>query len=193
MIEGSANTKGLKHLRRTMRNDLRRHSRGPLKQGFRVIAKIYEARIRRRFIKEGEGDWPPHAESTKAARRKGKGKGVSKSRTSGKLSKRDSRSAIKLMRDDGLLLQGLTIGADGNLFEDIVGGVVYGYSNAKHADDNVTYRELAVWHGKGAGNLPVRKIIIAPPRDVIPRMKRAQRQAWRNALRQARTALGGRQ
>ncbi|MCH7813907.1 MAG: hypothetical protein IID40_07790 [Planctomycetes bacterium] len=103
----------------------------------------YSAFVRRRFTRQGDGSWRKLSPATIKARR-GKGKGA------------------KILRDTGTLLAALTIGAPGNLFKLIRGGIRFGFSGMRHPKGKASIRDIAVFHETGAGNLPKRPILVPP-------------------------------
>jgi len=114
----------------------------------------------------GGGIWPPLAEVTKRRRRKQR-KGYRGKRRWG------------LLRDTSLLfyaLQAKFTGAGGQWEQAIPGGIEVGYGgDAVHKDaggkgGKATIADIAMFHQTGAGNLPVREIIVDPDPPTITGM-----------------------
>ncbi len=123
----------------------------------------YLAAVRRRFVERSGAPgspWKDILPATKRARRKGRRKGA--------------RPLI--LRDTGTLLNALTIGSPGNLFQTVPGGIVVGFGGpARHPEGRATIADIAGFHDKGAGlfaslfrkgGLPKREILIRNIRDL---------------------------
>lgn len=121
---------------------------------------IYRAFTRMRFFKlsRGGGDWPPLKASTLRQRRKGKGEGTA-----------------AILRDTGALFASLQpdLGTGGLIQSEprplgftafLGGGQTY--------QSGPTLAEVATWHHTGAGNLPVREILVQPAPPTIAQMGR---------------------
>lgn len=111
----------------------------------------YSAFARRRFTKEGDGEWAPLAASTLAKRRK-QGKGA------------------KILRDTSTLLNALSIGTKGNYLKPLRNGIRFGFSNALHSSGRKTIRQIAIYHETGAGRNPKRVILAAPDQKTVEGM-----------------------
>jgi len=165
---------------------------GPNRSGLEAMYKQwgtrYSAEARRvyRTNASGGGDWAPLQPATIARRRAGKG--AKAKQTIGGLRRaglmqarrattdRQGRSAVKKLKqaaragglariliDTGALFNTLSLGAPGNLFEYINGGVRFGVSGkAQRKDSKITLGKLATMHSTGAGNLPARPILVKP-------------------------------
>jgi hypothetical protein len=129
----------------------------------RRVTNVWAARYRgfvwSRFARfaAGGGNWKPLSAATLARRRKGSGKG-----------------SPAILRDKGQLFNALdpniTNGA-GRYTKHIPFGVEIGYGgSAKHEGGSATVAQIAKWHNDGAGNLPQREIIVAPPLELITSM-----------------------
>jgi hypothetical protein len=123
----------------------------------------YLAWTKRLFLKNsaGGGDWPALKASTIASRRAGR---TRKHRERGRgYRKRGPTGKVSILRDTGTLFKALTIGAAGNLFKFIKGGVRVGFGGpAKHPEGKATIRDIAVFHDQGKGNLQKRQILHKP-------------------------------
>lgn len=91
--------------------------------------------------------------------------GGGKSKGSGKSGKsKGNRTSI--LRDTGTLfaaLQPVFAGSPGAIEEHTPFGVMVGYGGTmKHPSGNATIADIASFHQEGAGNLPVRRIIVPP-------------------------------
>jgi len=108
---------------------------GPVNNMLKAWGARYLTFIRRRFAKfsRGGGDWKPLAESTKKARRGSKRRKTRSSRAKTKTTTRGSGKKFAILRDTGILLKALSIGAPGNLFKRVKGGIQVGFGgSAKH-------------------------------------------------------------
>lgn len=126
----------------------------------------YLAFARERFVKysKGGGNWKPLSPETIASRRSGKGSG-----------------SPAILRDTGTLLKGLTIGAPGNLFKFIKGGIRVGFGgSSKHPQGKMTIRRLAEIHNK------TRPILVKPNLKTINGMMKDLRTAMFRIARRAR-------
>lgn len=136
---------------------------GPIGTMFKQIGALYLTFTRRRFIRMSRGGWKPLAESTVKARRGGRRRTTRSPRAGTKTTTRGSAKNVSILRDTGILLNALTIGAPGNLFRGIRGGVRVGFGGpAKHPGGKATIRDIAVAHDEGRGNLPKREILAKP-------------------------------
>lgn len=117
--------------------------------------------LQKRFarLSRGGGEWPP----------------LKRKRKRGKL------SLARVLRDTGLLLAVLSpvfAGIPGAIEKKIRKGIRIGYGGpARHRDGTVAIAQIAHWHQVGAGNLPVRKIIIPPSQRVRRLMAKDLEQA----------------
>jgi len=143
--------------------NLRRHSRGqtgPFRRMWKQIGAQYLGFVRRRFIafSKGGGDWADLAPSTKRQRRHGKGRG----------------RAYAILRDTGLMVNALALGAPGSMLERHGRGIRVGFSNRKHPESDFTFQDLADTHQRGnpSGNLPARPILVEPDERTKRTMRR---------------------
>lgn len=131
------------------------------------FSAIYRGFLARRYGKfsRGGGDWPPLAEETiKARRRKRKAGGE------------------KILIDTAMLKNSVSIQTEAGLTPEFGSGgrnevsisrqmVTIGFSGATHPGKG-TVEEIAEAHQTGAGNLPVRKIIVEPDEQTMGQMIR---------------------
>lgn len=123
---------------------------GPFANAMIRWAVRYREFAQKRFVRlsSGGGEWPR----------------LKRKRKRGKLIR------AKILRDTGALLAALSpvfSSAGGALQKRINKGVRVGYGGpAKHSKGRVTVAQIAHWHQVGAGNLPVRKVIVEPSRRV---------------------------
>ncbi|HNX27525.1 MAG TPA: hypothetical protein PKK48_08985 [Phycisphaerae bacterium] len=156
----------------------------PLKDMFKQWGSRYLGFSKRRFkeYSRGGGDWPPLKRSTKLARTNAKRKkpahGRRKRRTPEQIAAALSRK-FSILNDTSTLLNALTIGFPGNLFEYISDGIRVGFGgparhlDAKHPVKGVppTIRDLAIFHDQGKGRLPQRQILVEPDDSTIRGMQ----------------------
>lgn len=154
----------------TLKLDNLRRFRSAIEDGaghpaIRAALKQWGARYRgfaqRRFDKfsKGGGDWPPLAASTLAGRRKG--------------SNKKAKIKAAILRDTGTLFAALnpSFGAPGAIEQTTKFGIVVGYGGpGRYPQGGATIADIANFHQTGAGHLPVRRIIVPPPSDVIAGM-----------------------
>lgn len=126
----------------------------------RLWAQRYLSFVQQRFVtnSRGGGDWAPLAESTKAQRRL------------------DGEDA-SILWDTASLINALDpqiLDMPGALEEGIPYGIRVGFGGPdRHPDSGAaTIAEIAEFHQIGAGDLPVRKIIVEPPQVVSDKMAR---------------------
>ena len=123
---------------------------GPFGNAMIRWAIRYREFVQKRFVRlgSGGGEWPR----------------LKRKRKRGKLVR------AKILRDTGALLAALSpvfSSAAGAIQRRINKGIRVGYGGpAKHSKGRVTVAQIAHWHQVGAGNLPVRKIIVQPSRRV---------------------------
>lgn len=60
-------------------------------------------------------------------------------------------------------------------------GVVVGFGSSAAHPGGPTIMEIAIWHQTGAGNLPVREIIVAPDEETMNAMRNDMKAAHPNA------------
>lgn len=132
----------------------------------RVVYKRWAARYRsfaqERFdtFSKGGGDWPPLKPATVRRRRRGR-------------RKKAARAAI--LADTGTLKAALNpvfTGKPGQLQKDLVNGIRVGFGGPGRYPDGTSIADIAGFHQVGAGNLPVRRIIVDPSRGVLDDMGR---------------------
>lgn len=133
-------------------------------------AKRYSAFVRRRFTRKGDGTWKRLADSTIAGRRK-RGKGA------------------RPLRDTGLTLNALEVGASGNLLKNIKHGIRFGFGGpARRRDGHASISQIAIFHDQGDG-VPQRKIIVKPNQAVVRGMVEDVVKVNRGLMRSAQMRL----
>jgi hypothetical protein len=133
---------------------------------FKQWGARYLAFARRRFTEQsrGGGEWPDLAPATKKARRGGGRRKTRSKRARTKTTSRGTGRKFAILKDTGTLFNALTIGAPGNLFRRVNGGIRVGFGGpATHPDGDATIRDIAVFHDQGDG-VPKRQIIVPPDR-----------------------------
>lgn len=161
---------GLEQYQALLNADLRRTGNGPIRDALHQWAARYRAFLQERFDKasKGGGDWKPLAESTQRRRRKAR-KGHASRKRGGSATR-----VFAILRDTGTLFAALTPAfarKPGQLQEDIPFGVRVGYGGPhKHPGNLASIADIAHFHQIGAGNLPVRKIIVPPDDQLKPNM-----------------------
>lgn len=135
----------------------------------------YRAFAQRRFdtFSKGAGDWPPIK-----PRRHGRDKVAAEV----KASKGKKPRGPTILRDTNLLFLALSPAFTGRLgsFQDITSfTVTVGYTDlARHVNketgktSKVSIAQIVRYHDRGAGNLPIRRIIVLPPQHVVDGCKR---------------------
>lgn len=92
-----------------------------------------------------------------------------------KLNKPITGPAVAILRDTGSLFNALAptlTPPPGSINKFIPGGIEVGYGGGSgHPSGGVTIAELAYWHQTGAGNLPVRQIIVDPDAETLDGMR----------------------
>lgn len=131
--------------------------------------------VERRFVEQsgGGGDWPALKPATIRSRRTGAG--VRTAKTGRKKDGQTKKPAgdAKILRDTGVLLNALSIGAPGNLYKSEKIGIRVGFDKSqKRPDGGVSIGNLAEWHNLGAGNLPARPILVEPNKQTTDGMLR---------------------
>jgi phage gpG-like protein len=122
---------------------------GPLRDGLVAAGAIYLGSMRERYVRaaRGDGTWLPLAPSTIAGRRKGKGSG----------------GKVEILRDTGILLNSLSLGANGNVQQMIDRGIEVGTV--------IRYAKHHQYGGTTPGRPPQRKILVAPDQPTRERMR----------------------
>ena len=139
-------------------SDLRGASFGPIRKALKQWAARFRAATRKRFIRMASSGWKRLVHKRK----------------------RGSKKAALPLRNTGTLLAVLETvftKKPGQLEQKIPFGVRVGYGgDGGHPDgDGVTVAQIAEWHQTGAGNLPIREIIVEPGKlnpSPIPAMRR---------------------
>ena len=135
---------------------------GPIGTMFKQIGALYLTFIRRNFVRMSRGGWKALAASTIKARRGGKRRATRSPRARTKTTTRGSAKNVSILRDTGILLNALTVGAPGNLFRGIRSGIRVGFGGpAKHPGGKTTIKDIAVAHDEGRG-VPKREILVKP-------------------------------
>lgn len=196
-----------------------------------------ESFTRRRFdrFSKGGGNWPPLALSTVNGRAGAssafKGKTIAKrngldhvvtgsgkrrliaqpiardTTRGGGIVKTTRRAAILV--NTGTLKAALTIGSQGNVAQQIPGGVRYGIEGGRAArafkatgssakgrktttrgtiSTKATLGQIARWHQDGAGRLPKREIVVTPDAETVGGMERDLARAVRRIVDESRKA-----
>jgi hypothetical protein len=165
--------------------------RGEISKALNQWAKLVRGFLQERFVREskGGGDWPQLSRATLAARRnkarrRGPGGGRRKSIRNVRFKAGTSVSlgmAPRILRDTGTLFRALNptfTNRPGAIEKDIPFGVRIGFGGPdKHSGGKATIVGIAMAHQTGAGRLPVRKIIVAPPAHVIEQMRSVMQRA----------------
>lgn len=159
-----------------------------LRPVFELWVRRYSAQIRREFVvnSRGGGAWPDLSEYTKRMRaRKAAAKKQVVNGEGGKkkIVKASGTRRFAILRDTGLLLNALTIGASGNLIKYTDDSVTFGLAKVKHGDDRVTIQDIAAYHNEGGKRLPKRQILNEPTSQT--------REAMMSDLRRLINGLGG--
>lgn len=160
----------------------------PLRRAVRQWAVVYRAAMKARFSKfsRGGGNWGPLEESTKARRRKGRGRTV----TSGAGTKTVKQGTVAILFDTGTLIGGLdpSFNPSGGAKEKpIAFGITVGFGgSARHEKGGGTIAQIASIHQAGSPpHLPARPIIVKPDRRTTGKMaevmEKALGQQWRKA------------
>lgn len=167
---------------------LHHREQGHITKAFKQWAARYRSFVQERYdrFSKGGGNWAPLSWRTLLARRKGKGRkkfNLVKARRDkatgakrGQL-ERFAASMIKasILRDLGILYTVLSPtfkSSPGAIEDNIPFGVSVGYGGPhKHAGGGkATIADIAMFHQIGAGNLPVRQIIVPPAISVLSQM-----------------------
>lgn len=130
------------------RRFIRSLRRDPVRGVRKQWAVRYSAFVRRRYSKEGDGDWQALAPSTLAKRRK-KGKGA------------------KILRDTGILYGALEVGASGNYLKRLRRGLRFGFANTPYPGSDKSIRAIAIIHQRGSGRNPKREILVDPDQKTM--------------------------
>ncbi len=118
------------------------------------------------------GGWKPLAASTLKSRRGGKRRATRSPRAGTKTTTRGSVANVSILRNTGILLNALTIGAPGNLFKGIRSGIRVGFGGpSNHPGGKATIRDIAIVHDEGKGNMPKRQILARPDTQTVSQMQ----------------------
>ena len=155
--------------------------------------------VRRRYLRlarsGGGGEWPPLSPHTIARRRKGRGSATRRDPTTGRVSTTGGASAAVLI-DTGSLVAALNVGAPGNVFADVPGGIVVGFGPATHpheAGKAASFATIAAFHNRGGQSrlggrvvtIPARPILVAPDDATVSGMIADASRAMRRAIERA--------
>lgn len=131
----------------------------------------YSAFVRSWFVKNsrGGGEWPDLAESTKKHRAHKKAARVQARREGNKVTTRGAEATrvFAILRDTGVMFNGLSIGGSGNLTEYSKFAVKFGLAAVKHPGSNATIQQIVAYHNEGGKRLPKRVVLREPDRVVI--------------------------
>jgi len=118
----------------------------PLRRAFRVVAQMYRSFLKRRFVRlsKGGGEWPP----LKTPRKIG------------------AIEYARVLWDTGVLIGALDptfANLPGQLEADLRDGIRVGFGGpGRHPKGLATIADIAGFHQVGAGDLPIRRIIVDP-------------------------------
>lgn len=158
----TVDTAGLDRFKKSIQAQQSNGTSGFITKAYGKWAVRYRAFVQRRWnvFSRGGGDWPPLSPAT-IKKRRGP-------------SKKNRNRTVSILRDTNILFSGMAptlsppAGSINNLIE---GGIEVGFAgSARHGDDVVTIPELVFWHHTGAGNNPVRQIIVAPDAATVAGM-----------------------
>jgi hypothetical protein len=124
------------------------HDHPLLDRAHRRSGRIALGFLKQRFVRyaRGGGDWKPLQKATLRRRRQGQGSG-----------------RAEILRDTGILINALDVGAPGNLCQRTQTGIRVGFGGAaRHPGGKATIRDIAVFHDQGEGHNPQRQIIAEP-------------------------------
>jgi hypothetical protein len=134
-------------------------TQSPVGKALTKWAFRYRAAMQERFddFSRGGGDWPKLSEQTLKARRN------------------KDKESVSILRDLGILYAVLTpafLSLPGQLEERVSNGIRVGFGGAsKHSEDGTaTIADIAYFHHTGAGQLPVRTILIEPEGALLDSM-----------------------
>lgn len=148
------NLRPMKRLSSLLRAASKGRPRGVMKVVYYKWGKRYLASMKRRYMRNsrGGGDWPALDARTVSRRRQG---------------------SSTILYDTGTLVGALDIGANGNLFKYVRGGVRVGFGgHARHPKGRATIADIGRFHDGGEGNLPERRIIHKPDKILIEGFKK---------------------
>lgn len=142
-----------------------------MQKGFAQAGQIYLSDMRRRFVSasRGDGTWVPLAPSTIARRRQGTAKPKG-----GKGKKAAPAAKPEILRDTGLLLNSLSLGAKNNVNRLLTDGVAVG-TRVKYAKH---HQAPSV-----PGRPPMRTILVQPNAETAARIKQVLQAAVVEAVK----------
>ena len=141
MADVKLNLEPLKRFAQAIHNDLRMRGFGPVRDALKKWGARYRGAVQRRFVKMSGSGW-------KRLKRK---------------RKRGAKQNAQVLRDTGHLFAALNAQftrKPGQLEQAIPFGVRVGYGGSGAHPSNVTVAQIAEWHQTGAGDLPIREIIV---------------------------------
>lgn len=148
----------------------------------------YRSFVQRRFntFSRGGGDWPPLAAST-----------IKKRKPAAKRKGTQSTPKVRvasILRDTNTLYTALTpaIAAPAGSINQLLSdgsGIEVGFAGEGTHPGGATIAQIALWHQTGAGNLPVREIIVLPDQKTIDGMSADLERAHKEAIRNAQNAV----
>lgn len=149
--------RGLDQFQRAVDAEFRGSGGGPIRAAMKQWGARYRsfAQLRYKKFSRGGGDWKPlkrqRSRDIKAAKKKrAKGKAV---------------KGAAILRNLNFMFAALNpeLGVPGQLQENIRFGVAVGYGGpGKYPTGRASIADIAGFHQRGAGNLPVRKTIVKP-------------------------------
>lgn len=134
----------------------------------KLWTRRYLAWIQKRYdsFSKSEGDWPPLAPSTIAARRHGAGGHYKRGKRALQAAIDTGGGDVSILRDTGTLFHALDpvfSNQPGALNQFVDGGIEVGFGGpALHPNGNATIADIATFHQLGGRNLPQRQIIVDP-------------------------------
>lgn len=141
-----------------------------MQKGYAQAGQIYLSDMRRRFVSasRGDGTWVPLAPSTIARRRQGPAK------PKGKGKKAAPAAKPEILRDTGLLLNSLSLGAKNNVNRQLSDGIAVG-TRVKYAKH---HQAPSV-----PGRPPIRTILVQPNAETAARIKQVLQAAVVEAVK----------
>lgn len=173
---------------------------GPIQKALRQWAERFRGFIQERFVTMSRGGWTPLKPQTIAQRRAAGGgtrgkklaklkqqhakaaakhgvQSVAATKIQTKLDAFVAGNAnVAILRDTGTLFNALSPafhGAPGAIEQEIPGGIRVGYGGPHRYSgkgSKASIADIASFHQEGAGHLPIRQIIVAPPQAVVDAM-----------------------
>ncbi len=188
--------RGLERYRKEVRRGLRSLSPSPMRDVLKKWAFRYRGAMRQRYdrFSKGGGDWKPLKESTKKARRHGKGGRSRRGSKAYAKAKASGGGKISILRDTNEMFSVLSPvfrRLPGQSEQNVPFGIVVGFEGPGQKTQRdkkkgkATIREVAEFHHLGKGRNPKRTLLVDPDDPLKRKMANDMVRGMQEEIRQS--------